>query len=77
MVAWYKNKWGWLGIGIIMILNFIGFLSVFNLITAFGSLFLIGTFPIWFVILVPQLIIGYFLGRLLEVIWRKLRYFLI
>lgn len=69
MVKWYKNPWIWTGIGIIMFLNFIGYLSVYSLISAFGPMFLIGTFPIWIVVLIPQLIIGYFLGILLQKIW--------
>ena len=70
--SWYGSKWGWGGIGFMLILYFAGVLTIFPIFQAFGSLFIVGTFPILLAITIPFLVIGWFLGILAETIYKKL-----
>lgn len=73
MEPWYKNKFGWGGIILIVILNIMGILTFFPVLQSFGALLLVGIFPLALIILIPLLIGGWFFGILAEKIFNTFR----
>jgi hypothetical protein len=71
MTEWYKNKFGWAGIGLVVLLYITGVLAAFPILQAFGAIFIIGAFPLIIVVSIPLVLGGWFFGLLIEKIYRS------
>lgn len=66
-----ENKWGWAGIGVMVVLSLVGALTAFPIFQAFGAVFLLGAFPLILAMAIPLIIGGWFLGILAQKIYHS------